>query len=130
MHSEAAKVQRGSRTNQLIFSTAVLPISFLSVQYSTMGVIQSVIRDVKLLVHTIRSLNSSLNALLSRINSDPGIPLGNPTFSYWQADPHTISATQSETLPQESDIVIIGSGITACSIARNLLLGYGNAKNT
>ncbi|KAF9886876.1 hypothetical protein FE257_010999 [Aspergillus nanangensis] len=59
---------------------------------------------------------------INRIHADPGIPTPNPTSSFWLRTPHpTLSQTQSKQLPPEADVVIIGSGITAASIARTLL---------
>jgi cation diffusion facilitator CzcD-associated flavoprotein CzcO len=61
-------------------------------------------------------------AALDRIFSDPGIPTPNPTSSFWLRTPHPeLSKIQSAQLPAEADVVIIGSGITAASIARTLL---------
>lgn len=60
---------------------------------------------------------------LDRIHADPGIP--NPdgtTSSFWLQNPHpTLSQAQSKSLPDETEIVIIGSGITAASVAHSLL---------
>ncbi|KAF9891231.1 hypothetical protein FE257_004795 [Aspergillus nanangensis] len=54
--------------------------------------------------------------------TDPGLPVPNPTKSYWQTPPHqTLSNIQSPHLPSSRDIVILGSGITGCSVARELL---------
>lgn len=56
------------------------------------------------------------------ITADPGLPRPNPTQSFWQMPPHPeLSTIQSPELPKETDIVIIGSGITGCSVARALL---------
>ncbi|KAI8664753.1 DAO domain-containing protein [Fusarium sp. Ph1] len=56
------------------------------------------------------------------ITCGPGLPSANPTVPKWQQPPHpTISNAQSETLPRESDIVIIGSGITGIAVAHCLL---------
>ncbi|KNG86205.1 putative FAD dependent oxidoreductase [Aspergillus nomiae NRRL 13137] len=61
---------------------------------------------------------------LHRVLADPGIPgpLGESTSSFWLKDPHPeLASMQSRELPQEADVVIIGSGITGASIARTLL---------
>ncbi|KAJ6023740.1 FAD dependent oxidoreductase [Penicillium herquei] len=55
------------------------------------------------------------------VNADPGLPRLNPTQSYWQHVPHALANAQSPTLPTERDYVIIGSGITGLSVAKNLL---------
>lgn len=53
---------------------------------------------------------------------DPGLPVKNPTISYWQLPPNRdVSNHQSEQLPKEVDIVIIGSGISGTSVAWHLL---------
>lgn len=60
--------------------------------------------------------------LAEQLQQDPGLPVKHSTRSYWQQPPHKdISAIQSSTLPNSADVVIIGSGITGCSIARQLL---------
>ncbi|RPA88114.1 FAD dependent oxidoreductase [Ascobolus immersus RN42] len=66
-------------------------------------------------------MEDQLSALLRRLEAAPGIPVQNPTSSYWQEPPHPISNIQSPELPSSADIVIIGSGITACSIVKTLL---------
>lgn len=54
--------------------------------------------------------------------ADPGLPASNPTTSFWQSLPRLhVQVTQSETLPETRDIVILGSGITGCSVAHWLL---------
>lgn len=59
---------------------------------------------------------------LDRIHSDPGIPKDKTTSSFWLQTPHPDFAHQaSKPLPQQADVVIIGSGITGASIARTLL---------
>lgn len=56
------------------------------------------------------------------ITADPGLPRPSPTQSFWQLPPHPgVSNIQSPVLPKGTDIVIIGSGITGCSVARSLL---------
>ncbi|KAL3457551.1 putative FAD dependent oxidoreductase [Aspergillus heterothallicus] len=60
---------------------------------------------------------------LDRAFSDPGLPTPTPTSSFWLRTPHPdLAKTQSTELPQEADIVIIGSGVTGTSIARTLLM--------
>ena len=60
--------------------------------------------------------------MLSQMLADPSLPSKNPTEAFWQLPPHpTISETQSPQLLKMTDYAIIGSGITGCSIAKNLL---------
>ncbi|KAH8667115.1 FAD dependent oxidoreductase [Xylariales sp. PMI_506] len=54
--------------------------------------------------------------------ADPGLPRSGSTISQWQLPPHpTIAETQSAVLPTRADIVVIGSGITGCSVANAIL---------
>ncbi|KAK2595651.1 hypothetical protein QQS21_006622 [Conoideocrella luteorostrata] len=60
--------------------------------------------------------------LRSQALQDPQLPRENPTTSFWQMPPHpTLSEVQSKALPGTTDYAIIGSGVTGCSIAKNLL---------
>lgn len=56
-----------------------------------------------------------------RLFSDPGLPRPNPTQAHWQLPPHALSTVQSASLTSETDILILGSGITGCSVAKSLL---------
>lgn len=65
-------------------------------------------------------------AMLKRVYEDPGLPASDPTDSFWLAHLHprfakTLSSPRSASLPEEAFAVIIGSGITGVSIARNLI---------
>jgi glycine/D-amino acid oxidase-like deaminating enzyme len=61
--------------------------------------------------------------LLHKISQDPGLPCKKPTTSFWQQDPpHPDLATnQSVDLPRQTDVLVIGSGITAASVSHHLL---------
>ncbi|ATY61677.1 FAD dependent oxidoreductase [Cordyceps militaris] len=60
--------------------------------------------------------------LLAQVKEDPGLPRPQPTTSFWQVPPHaTLADKQSPQLPASTDIAIIGSGITGCSVAKNIL---------
>ncbi|KAF9875173.1 putative FAD dependent oxidoreductase [Colletotrichum karsti] len=60
--------------------------------------------------------------MAKRLTRNPGLPADQPTASYWQQPLHSqLAGIQSSSLPEERDVVIIGSGITACSVARELL---------
>ncbi|KAL9571897.1 hypothetical protein ACKAV7_003886 [Fusarium commune] len=50
-----------------------------------------------------------------------GLPSTHPTASYWQEPPSEISTIQSADLPCETDIAIIGSGVTGTGVAHTLL---------
>lgn len=61
-------------------------------------------------------------AAVLRIYSDPGVPDSTSTTSpFWLEDAHPLSKTRSDMLPREVDVIIIGSGVTAASVARELL---------
>lgn len=62
--------------------------------------------------------------------ADPGLPVPNPTNPYWLQPPHSLSGTQSATLPSTTDIIVIGSGITASSAARTLLENHSTCHVT
>ncbi len=68
--------------------------------------------------------------LLQRLTADPGLPVPAPTPSYWQEPAHKLDNVQSASLPTETDTIIIGSGITASSVARELLLHDADSKIT
>ncbi|CAL3969607.1 unnamed protein product, partial [Diplocarpon coronariae] len=53
--------------------------------------------------------------------SDPGLPRANPTKAFWQEPAHPLCDVQSPSLPLSTDILIIGSGITGCSVTKHLL---------
>ena len=52
----------------------------------------------------------------------PGLPRDNPIQSYWQDPPDEIADCRTTPyLPDEADIVIVGSGVSGATIAYNLL---------
>ena len=60
--------------------------------------------------------------MAEKLIQDPSLPVKNPTASYWQTPPREdLVGIQSENLPVTRDIVILGSGITSCSAAVELL---------
>ncbi|SMQ55893.1 unnamed protein product [Zymoseptoria tritici ST99CH_3D7] len=59
--------------------------------------------------------------LIKSAQKDPKLPPANSTSAFWQEPPSSISTIQSPTLPTQTDYAIIGSGVTACSVAHNLL---------
>ena len=67
-----------------------------------------------------RELNAIYAAAAQRANSSPGKPVAGPTASLWQEPPSALAQHKSPSLPEEVDVLIIGSGITACSIAYHL----------
>lgn len=68
--------------------------------------------------------NSSLDhttALSEQLRRDPGLPVTNPTVAHWQIPPNLKAQHQSTRSPADTDVVIIGSGITGCSVAKQIL---------
>ena len=61
------------------------------------------------------------SALAAKASLDPGLPVPNPTASFWLSEPHKLSNHQSAQLPSTTDIAIIGSGMTGISVAYHLL---------
>jgi glycine/D-amino acid oxidase-like deaminating enzyme len=70
------------------------------------------------------------NHLLDLIHADPGIPVPHPTTPMWQVPLHPLAQVSSSSLPKSSDIVVIGSGIAACSVTKGLLEGDPHLKIT
>ena len=69
--------------------------------------------------------------MTGRLLSDPGLPASSATESYWQEPQNTqLRNRQSRCLPDQQDIVIIGSGITGASVAWHLLKGVVTDKIT
>lgn len=62
----------------------------------------------------------NFQAIEQRVNAEPGLPVTNPTRSFWMFPPSPIASHCSD-LPPHADIVVIGSGITGTSVARTLL---------
>ncbi|KAI5292093.1 hypothetical protein KEM52_006632 [Ascosphaera acerosa] len=61
-------------------------------------------------------------AAFERVHADPGIPSTICTESFWLTDKHPqFSGEPAQPLPQDAFCVIIGSGITGVSAARNLV---------
>ncbi|KAK5112462.1 hypothetical protein LTR62_004219 [Meristemomyces frigidus] len=58
---------------------------------------------------------------MSATHKDPGLPVSNPTTPHWQEPLHPLADVSSPQLPETADVVIVGSGITGCSVAKTLL---------
>lgn len=66
---------------------------------------------------------------LGKLIKDPALPVANPTVSYWQTPPDArLLKIQSSPLPSDADIVVVGSGISACSVVHGLLTGGFSGK--
>ncbi|KAG6335672.1 hypothetical protein ID866_3406 [Astraeus odoratus] len=66
------------------------------------------------------------SVLQERLQQSPGLPVDNPSRSFWMHPPSPI-ATHCSDVPEYADFVIIGSGITGTSVARRLLEGCQEA---
>ncbi|KAI6039222.1 FAD dependent oxidoreductase [Pisolithus marmoratus] len=65
-------------------------------------------------------------ALREHLQRSPGLPVDNPSQSFWMYPPSPIARHRSE-IPDYADFVVIGSGITGTSVARRLLEGCRRA---
>ncbi|KZT68823.1 FAD dependent oxidoreductase [Daedalea quercina L-15889] len=79
---------------------------------------------VKIYAAAAAQLKETYDLLNKRIEAPPGIPVPNPTLPFWTV-PASAITTDDEPLPDNADIVIIGSGITGTSVAYNALSNGG-----
>ena len=86
-----------------------------------MGIIYSRVKVLQIAVKQVLEISKSYEKLRKRIELSPGLPVQNPTLSFWMDVPSPIASYRPDTLPGYADVVIIGSGITGTSIARTLL---------
>ena len=81
-------------------------------------------KTIKFAISILYNLYTDWSRVLAQANSPPGIPVPNPTSSYWQDDPpypELVNIRSPDGLPSAADVVIIGSGITGVAIARTVL---------
>ncbi|KAI4722615.1 nucleotide-binding domain-containing protein [Aureobasidium sp. EXF-10727] len=85
--------------------------------------IQKSWKTLRTAIRTLLDLNRTFEALVARVYQGSSLPCRDPTQSYWLEDPPfpELVDIQSDSLPYETDVVIIGSGITAAAVARSLL---------
>ncbi|RSL62994.1 hypothetical protein CEP53_004563 [Fusarium sp. AF-6] len=70
------------------------------------------------------------STIMQQMNSDPLLPRANPTVSPWQVPAHpSVANVQSPELPDMTDYVVIGSGITACGVVKTLLSSTSISSN-
>ncbi|KIJ53075.1 hypothetical protein M422DRAFT_775811 [Sphaerobolus stellatus SS14] len=84
---------------------------------------------ISYVVEILKDLYGVYSKLTKQVEDSPGIPVPNPSKSYWMYPPSPIAthgADPSENLPPFADIVIIGSGITGAGIARTLLESFNS----
>ncbi|GKT56386.1 FAD dependent oxidoreductase [Colletotrichum tofieldiae] len=89
---------------------------------SVLSAIRSATKTVGAVAKLLLDLNKQYKALLARVNAAPGLPHENPSSPYWLDDPPfpELVDIRSEKLPRESDVVVIGSGITGVAVTRGL----------
>lgn len=92
-----------------------------------MDTISSKLRTLRLAVQEVLRLSSTFEAIQRSIEQDPGLPVPNPTNSFWLDVPSPIADYKPEKLPEHADVVIIGSGITGASVARTLMAEAGGS---
>lgn len=73
------------------------------------------------------STTAARQAALDRAYADPGVPnQKQSTSSFWLKDPHDgVAKIRSASLPERTETVIIGSGITGVAVAHALLQHEG-----
>jgi len=76
---------------------------------------------VKLVMSTLQELNAEYLAIKERIEQSPGLPVNQPTLSFWTVPPAELPKPTDTTLPTHVDVLVVGSGITSVSCARTLL---------
>ncbi|PPR02295.1 hypothetical protein CVT24_011632 [Panaeolus cyanescens] len=82
----------------------------------------AIISTVSFVATTVKTLYGDYESFSARIALSPGIPQTKATCSFWMHPPSPNARYGEDTpLPTETDIVIIGSGITGASIAKTLL---------
>lgn len=72
----------------------------------------------------------SVESFYKYIQSSSGLPRENPTASYWQHVPHPLARHRSDSMLEDTDIAIIGSGITGLGVAKGLLEGNSTLRIT
>lgn len=91
-----------------------------------MGAVWSRVKVLRIAVKQVLELSASYERLLQRIRTDPGLPVPNPTRSFWHDVLSPIANHVPDALPAHVDVVIIGSGITGTSTARTLFREAGD----
>lgn len=89
-----------------------------------MGIVLSAIGTLRAVFAELQDILARYQRISARIDQDPGIPVPNPTRSFWM-HPLASLPDPSSDAPANADVVIIGSGITAASVARTLLANDG-----
>lgn len=83
------------------------------------------LRSYSLRFATYATYNQS--AMSVKASKTAGLPSENPSKSFWHVEPSALLLGHRSTrnLPQEADVVVVGSGITGASVAWHLLQQNG-----
>ncbi|KAK6523540.1 hypothetical protein TWF281_001521 [Arthrobotrys megalospora] len=86
-----------------------------------MGIILSKLRELRLAIGILLEQKAVLDNAITRLHKSPGLPLPNPTTSFWLLPESPLLARiRSPKLPETADIIVIGSGITSTGFLREL----------
>ena len=91
-----------------------------------MGNVWSKVMVLRIAIKEVLAISASYERVQKRIESDPGLPVANPSVPFWHDVPSRIASHKPNKLPQYVDVVVIGSGITGTSAARTLLKQGGD----
>ena len=73
-------------------------------------------------IHSQSRTNSSVKDITNHKMTSKPFPVANGMLPFWRTDPHPLdNHRSSETLPEESDIVIVGAGYAGASVAHHIL---------
>ncbi|KAJ7057123.1 FAD dependent oxidoreductase [Mycena amicta] len=78
---------------------------------------------IRLALKTVSGTIAEYQQAQNRIDESPGIPVPQPTTSFWAIPASSISqwGADEKLVPEYADVVVIGSGITGTAVARTLL---------
>lgn len=73
-------------------------------------------------IHSQFRTNSLVKDSSNRKMTSKHFPVANGMLPFWRTDPHSLdNHRSSESLPEESDIVIVGAGYAGASVAHHIL---------
>jgi glycine/D-amino acid oxidase-like deaminating enzyme len=65
--------------------------------------------------------SSVISQLVKSAHQDPSLPRPHPSLAFWQLPESELAHHRSSELSSQTTYAIIGSGVTGCSVAKNLL---------
>jgi len=78
--------------------------------------------QISALYYALKEIINDYRVLSKRISLSPGIPELNSSLPFWTIPNSPIARHGADKeLPQDADVVIIGSGISGTAVARTLL---------